>query len=203
VARPRHLRRTHKVIGGAVLAALILAGAALTLWPGGGAPASTASVTTQTTSPTAQPPDRDAARPSRGGQPRASRPQARPAPEAEPAPEATEPDGADPGAPDAVPDGGEVVTSGTCGASYYWEPQPTASGEAFDPEAMTAAHLTWDFDTRVRVTNPANGRSVVVRINDRGPYVDGRCLDLARGAFREIADLDQGVVTVTYEVLSD
>jgi rare lipoprotein A len=102
-----------------------------------------------------------------------------------------------------VPDGGEVVTTGSCGASYYWEPQPTASGEEFDPEAMTAAHKEWDFDTRVRVTNPASGDSVVVRINDRGPYIDGRCLDLARGAFREIASLDAGVITVTYEVLSD
>ncbi|MGH3682480.1 MAG: septal ring lytic transglycosylase RlpA family protein, partial [Natronosporangium sp.] len=87
--------------------------------------------------------------------------------------------------------------------SFYWEPQPTASGEPFDPEALTAAHLSWAFDTRVRVTNPATGQSVVVRINDRGPYVDGRCLDLSRGAFREIADLDAGVITATYEVLAD
>jgi rare lipoprotein A (peptidoglycan hydrolase) len=92
-----------------------------------------------------------------------------------------------------------VVSSGTCAASYYWEPQPTASGEEFDPEALTAAHKSLPFDTRVRVTNLRNGKSVVFRINDRGPYVDGRCLDLARGAFRAIESLDAGVAHVRYE----
>jgi rare lipoprotein A len=94
-----------------------------------------------------------------------------------------------------------VVESGTCEASFYWEPQPTASGEDFDPEALTAAHKSLPFDTRVRVTNLRNGRSVIVRINERGPYVDGRCLDLARGAFREIESLDAGVADIRYEVL--
>ncbi|GAA4677405.1 septal ring lytic transglycosylase RlpA family protein [Phytohabitans rumicis] len=94
-----------------------------------------------------------------------------------------------------------VTATGSCGASYYDEPQPTANGEEFDPEALTAAHKTWAFDTRVRVTNPDNGKSVVVRINDRGPYVDGRCIDLSRAAFRAIASLDLGHVDVTYEIL--
>ncbi len=94
------------------------------------------------------------------------------------------------------------VNTHSCGASYYDEPQNTASGERFDPEALTAAHKTLPFGTRVRVTNPANGKSVIVRINDRGPYVDGRCLDLSRAAFRTIANLSQGVLNrVTYEVL--
>lgn len=97
----------------------------------------------------------------------------------------------------------EVVESGSCGASYYDEPQGTANGETFDPEALTAAHKEWDFDTRVRVTNPDNGKSVVVRINDRGPYIDGRCIDLSRAAFRAIADLDLGHIDVRYEVLDD
>ncbi|HEX5541400.1 MAG TPA: septal ring lytic transglycosylase RlpA family protein [Micromonospora sp.] len=97
---------------------------------------------------------------------------------------------------------GNVVARGTCGASFYYEPQPTASGERFDPEAMTAAHKTWAFNTRVKVTNPANGKSVVVRINDRGPYIDGRCLDLSRAAFRAIADLSLGVINVRYEILA-
>jgi rare lipoprotein A len=92
------------------------------------------------------------------------------------------------------------VTS-TCGASYYDEPQPTANGEQFDPEALTAAHKTLPFNTRVRVTNPSNGKSVVVRINDRGPYIDGRCIDLSRAAFRAIAPLGLGHATVEYEVL--
>ncbi|MGR6316475.1 septal ring lytic transglycosylase RlpA family protein [Micromonospora soli] len=95
----------------------------------------------------------------------------------------------------------KVVSSGTCGASFYDEGQMTANGETFNPDALTAAHKTLPFDTKVRVTNPANGKSVVVRINDRGPYVDGRCLDLSRAAFAAIASTDLGEVTVRYEVL--
>lgn len=89
----------------------------------------------------------------------------------------------------------------SCVASNYWEPQPTANGEQFDPNAMTAAHKTLPFNTRVKVTNPRNGKTVIVRINDRGPYVAGRCLDLSRAAFAQIGDLGQGVMTVNYEVL--
>jgi rare lipoprotein A len=97
----------------------------------------------------------------------------------------------------------KVTSTGSCAASFYWEPQPTASGERFDPEAMTAAHKTLPFNTMVRVTNPNNGKSVVVRINDRGPYIDGRCLDLSRGSFRQIASLETGVLKVVqYEVLA-
>jgi rare lipoprotein A len=96
----------------------------------------------------------------------------------------------------------KVVDSGTCEASFYSEAQPTANGEQFDPDAMTAAHKSLPFDTRVRVTNLSDGRSVIVRINDRGPYVDGRCLDLSRAAFEAIAPLDAGVATVRYEVLA-
>ncbi|MEU4566027.1 septal ring lytic transglycosylase RlpA family protein [Micromonospora sp. NPDC023956] len=94
-----------------------------------------------------------------------------------------------------------VVASGTCGASFYAEGQLTANGENFDPSAMTAAHKTLPFDTRVRVTNPDTGASVTVRINDRGPYIDGRCIDLSRAAFGAIASLDLGHLTVSYEVL--
>ncbi|WP_407676735.1 septal ring lytic transglycosylase RlpA family protein [Phytohabitans aurantiacus] len=93
------------------------------------------------------------------------------------------------------------ATKERCGASYYDEPQPTANGEQFDPEALTAAHKTLPFDTRVRVTNPSNGKSVVVRINDRGPYISGRCIDLSRAAFRSIASLGLGHITVEYEIL--
>ncbi|MEH1098684.1 septal ring lytic transglycosylase RlpA family protein [Micromonospora sp. CPCC 205561] len=94
-----------------------------------------------------------------------------------------------------------VVESGSCGASFYSEGQLTANGEHFDPSQLTAAHRTLPFDTRVRVTNPSTGRSVTVRVNDRGPFVDGRCLDLSRAAFAEIAPLDAGHVEVRYEVL--
>lgn len=95
----------------------------------------------------------------------------------------------------------KVLESGSCGASFYQDGQLTANGESFDPEALTAAHRTLPFDTRVRVTNPANGSSVIVRINDRGPFVDGRCIDLSRAAFRAIASLGLGHVDVRYEVL--
>ncbi|MEH0938448.1 septal ring lytic transglycosylase RlpA family protein [Micromonospora psammae] len=94
-----------------------------------------------------------------------------------------------------------VVDSGSCGASFYSEGQLTANGETFDPDELTAAHKTLPFDTRVRVTNPANGRAVTVRINDRGPFIDGRCLDLSRAAFQKIASVDLGALTVRYEVL--
>ncbi|MEV4827138.1 septal ring lytic transglycosylase RlpA family protein [Micromonospora sp. CA-248260] len=94
-----------------------------------------------------------------------------------------------------------VVDSGSCGASFYDEGQLTANGENFDPSALTAAHKTLPFNTKVRVTNPANGKSVTVRINDRGPFVDGRCIDLSRAAFAAIASVDLGELTVRYEVL--
>ncbi|MBM7077668.1 septal ring lytic transglycosylase RlpA family protein [Micromonospora humida] len=94
-----------------------------------------------------------------------------------------------------------VVDSGSCGASFYDEGQLTANGENFDPSALTAAHKTLPFNTKVRVTNPANGKSVTVRINDRGPFIDGRCIDLSRAAFATIASVDVGALTVRYEVL--
>ncbi|MEU8083475.1 septal ring lytic transglycosylase RlpA family protein [Micromonospora sp. NPDC049101] len=95
----------------------------------------------------------------------------------------------------------KVLESGSCGASFYSDGQLTANGESFNPGALTAAHKTLPFNTKVRVTNPANGKSVVVRINDRGPFIDGRCLDLSRAAFASIASVDVGALTVRYEVL--
>ncbi|MFI7052629.1 septal ring lytic transglycosylase RlpA family protein [Streptosporangium canum] len=94
-----------------------------------------------------------------------------------------------------------VISAGTCGASFYDEGQMTASGERFNPRAMTAAHKSLAMGSRVRVTNPANGESVTVRINDRGPYVGGRCLDLSRAAFSAIGNTGAGVMRVKYEVL--
>lgn len=95
-----------------------------------------------------------------------------------------------------------VISSGTCGASYYGEPQMTASGERFNPNAMTAAHKTLPLGSKVRVTNPRTGESVTVRINDRGPYVGGRCLDLSTAAFAAIGNTSAGVMQVKYEVLA-
>jgi len=74
-------------------------------------------------------------------------------------------------------------------ATYYGQEfagHRTASGEKFNPGAMTAAHRTLPFGTRVRVTNSGNGRSIIVRINDRGPLVKGRVIDLSSGAARAI-----------------
>ncbi|WP_435206091.1 septal ring lytic transglycosylase RlpA family protein [Micromonospora sp. bgisy143] len=95
----------------------------------------------------------------------------------------------------------KVLDSGSCGASFYSDGQLTANGESFNPNELTAAHKTLPFNTKVRVTNPSNGKSVVVRINDRGPFIDGRCLDLSRAAFATIASVDVGALTVRYEVL--
>ncbi len=107
--------------------------------------------------------------------------------------------------PDAVVDAGPVDSgpsptgsSTTCKASYYETGSQTANGEKFDPNGLTAAHKTLPFNTMLRVKNPSNGKSVDVRINDRGPFTAGRCLDLARGAFEKIAPLSAGVVTVEF-----
>lgn len=96
----------------------------------------------------------------------------------------------------------KVISSGRCGASYYDEGQMTASGERFNPNAMTAAHKTLAMGSKVRVTNPRNGRTVTVRINDRGPFISGRCLDLSRAAFDAIGSLSTGAMTVKYDVLA-
>jgi rare lipoprotein A len=86
-------------------------------------------------------------------------------------------------------------------ASYYWQGQRTATGERFNPEGMTAAHRTLPFGTRVRVTHLGNGRSVDVRINDRGPFIAGRVIDLSRGAAGLLGMHHQGVARVRVTVL--
>lgn len=100
---------------------------------------------------------------------------------------------------DSVKGSGRIA--GRCIASFYDEPQTTASGEQFNPNAMTAANKTLPLGTRIRVTNVRNGRSTVVRINDRGPYVAGRCVDLSRASFARIADIGQGTAPITYTIL--
>ncbi len=86
-------------------------------------------------------------------------------------------------------------------ASYYWQPQRVASGGWFNPNALTAAHKSLPFGTRVRVTNLRNGRSVVVRINDRGPYIRGRIIDLSRRAATVVGMRKAGVVPVRVQIL--
>lgn len=91
----------------------------------------------------------------------------------------------------------KIVQTGK--ASYYgkaFKNKPTASGQKFKPRKRTAAHPDLPFGTKVRVTNLKNGRSVKVRINDRGPFVKGRIIDLSRGAARRIDMIQDGVVNV-------
>ena len=89
-------------------------------------------------------------------------------------------------------------------ASWYGQRhqgQATASGEIFDTKKLTAAHRTLPFGSRVRVTNLDNGRSVVVRINDRGPHVESRVIDLSYAAARELHFIERGTARVSLEVL--
>ena len=89
-------------------------------------------------------------------------------------------------------------------ASYYahkHDGRRTASGELFDMEAMTAAHRTLPFGTRVKVTNLRNGRSVVVRINDRGPFLKNRVIDLSYAAAQELHMITRGTAKVQLDIL--
>ena len=83
------------------------------------------------------------------------------------------------------------------GASFYgeeWNGRRTANGEIFNTYELTAAHKSLPFGTKVKVVNKTNGKSVVVRINDRGPFVKGRTLDLSKKAFQSIASIKKGVL---------
>lgn len=102
--------------------------------------------------------------------------------------------------------GGEVVRVLRGKAVFYgdkWHGRRTASGERFNQRAMTAAHRSLPLGTRVRVTNLANGKSVVVRINDRGPFGRdrSRIIDLSKAAARRLEFIDDGVTRVKVEVL--
>lgn len=102
---------------------------------------------------------------------------------------------------------GQQIASATVAtgqASWYgpgFYGNRTASGETFRPGTLTAAHRTLPFGTRVRVTNLWNGRSAVVRINDRGPFHGSRIIDLAHGAAQELGVTASGVAQVRLEVL--
>ena len=83
------------------------------------------------------------------------------------------------------------------GASFYgekWNGRRTANGEIFNTYELTAAHKSLPFGTKVKVVNKTNGKSVVVRINDRGPFVKGRTIDLSKKAFQSIASINKGVL---------
>ncbi len=86
-------------------------------------------------------------------------------------------------------------------ASFYTEGTQTASGEKFDTHELTAAHRTLPFGTRVRVTNVATGRSVTVRVNDRGPFVPGRVVDVSYSAAETLGMIDRGIAKVKLDVV--
>jgi len=89
-------------------------------------------------------------------------------------------------------------------ASWYggkFHGRKTANGERYNQNALTAAHKSLPFGTKVRVTNESNGKSVVVRINDRGPYVGKRVIDLSRAAANAVGMVQRGVARVKVEVL--
>ncbi|BCG84813.1 MULTISPECIES: septal ring lytic transglycosylase RlpA family protein [Mesorhizobium] len=90
-----------------------------------------------------------------------------------------------------------TAAAGQCGrASWYALHSKTASGERMNPSAMTAAHRTLPFGTKLRVTNQNNGKSVIVRINDRGPFIRGRVLDLSKGAAGQLGFIGSGHTSV-------
>jgi rare lipoprotein A len=86
-------------------------------------------------------------------------------------------------------------------ASFYTEGQQTASGEKFNTNDLTAAHPTLPFGTRLRVTNVGTGRSVVVRVNDRGPYVPGRVVDVSHSAANALGMVQSGIAKVKLDVV--
>jgi rare lipoprotein A len=123
-------------------------------------------------------------------------------------PVAPTPDQPVPASPGAVEPGQPVLETNAAfeegQASWYGDPyhgRQSASGEVFDKNKLTAAHRTLAFDTWVRVENQTNGRTVDVRINDRGPFVEGRVIDLSEAAAREIDMIRAGVVPVGVSIL--
>ncbi|WOC15998.1 septal ring lytic transglycosylase RlpA family protein [Pseudochrobactrum sp. MP213Fo] len=94
------------------------------------------------------------------------------------------------------------AASVNCGrASWYALTSKTASGERMNPAGLTAAHRSLPLGSKVRVTNQSNGKSLVVRINDRGPFIKGRVLDLSKGAAKQLGFINAGHTNVCYNKL--
>ncbi len=90
-----------------------------------------------------------------------------------------------------------------CGhASWYALTSKTASGELMNPAKLTAAHRSLPFGTKVKVTNKRNGKSVVVRINDRGPFIKGRVIDVSKAAAQNIGMVSSGTAQVCYQIIN-
>lgn len=102
------------------------------------------------------------------------------------------------------PPTGKILLTLEGTVSYYahdFNGKQTSNGETFDMNDLTAAHRTFPFGTRVRVTNLENKKSVIVRVNDRGPFVEGRIMDLSMGAAKEIDLIKSGTTRARLEVL--
>lgn len=102
--------------------------------------------------------------------------------------------------------GGASASVAQSGVASYYGPgfhgRRTANGETFNMNAMTAAHRTLPFGTQLKVTNLSNGRTAIVRVNDRGPYAHGRIIDLSVAAAKQIGSTGSGTARVTLEVLN-
>ncbi|WP_116288931.1 septal ring lytic transglycosylase RlpA family protein [Ensifer sp. LCM 4579] len=96
----------------------------------------------------------------------------------------------------------QAAGAGCGGASWYALTSKTASGERMNPSRLTAAHRSLKFGTKVQVTNKRNGKSVVVRINDRGPFIRGRVIDLSKAAASQIGMVRSGTASVCYQVIN-
>jgi peptidoglycan lytic transglycosylase len=203
---PKRRRNIIAGTAGAIVAALLVGATIATLQLGPATPAANTEAAPVLDRTTGQRADR-AVRPEDDGLGLLGTPSASPSaspsvsPTRSPAPRLSPSKKPKPSPTKTKPTEGGVSSSGTCEASFYTDGSQTASGEPFDPNGLTAAHRTLPFNTMVRVTNLANGKSVTVRINDRGPFVSGRCLDLARGAFTKIASTNAGVIDAKFEVL--
>lgn len=81
-------------------------------------------------------------------------------------------------------------------ASYYWQGQKTANGERFNPNAYTAAHKKHPFNSIIQVTNLKNGKTVTLRVNDRGPFIKGRIVDVSKRAAHDLGMIPYGIVKV-------
>jgi rare lipoprotein A len=99
-----------------------------------------------------------------------------------------------------IPDGDEKQTASHGVASFYSDTE-TASGERFDKNELTAAHPSLPFGTKLRVTDVSSGRFVTVRVNDRGPYVHGRVVDISPSAAEALGMVDKGVANVRLDVV--
>ncbi len=99
----------------------------------------------------------------------------------------------------------DYIDDGSMLASWYgpgFHGRQTANGEFFNEDAFTAAHKSLKFGTLLRLTNPKNGKSVIVRINDRGPYWEKRNLDVSRAVARELGMVEKGVVKLNVELVA-